>query len=121
MGAWGPFFIYIFGIFIFQIMSKLGVGDSWRFVDVLGLEGEQLSAVPKPCCALMLLFPLTQQVNYGEVEEGVRLMDKDGGQRVIAPSVYLFGLSILSLYIYSIPSYKSGVFKFYNSLIIIEK
>ncbi|KAM6940067.1 ubiquitin carboxyl-terminal hydrolase isozyme L1 [Xenentodon cancila] len=42
-------------------MSKLGVGESWRFVDVLGLEGEQLSAVPKPCCALMLLFPLTQQ------------------------------------------------------------
>nr|XP_020447455.1 ubiquitin carboxyl-terminal hydrolase isozyme L1 isoform X2 [Monopterus albus] len=43
------------------MMCKLGVGESWRFVDVLGLEGEQLSAVPKPCCALMLLFPLTQQ------------------------------------------------------------
>ncbi|XP_059198572.1 ubiquitin carboxyl-terminal hydrolase isozyme L1 isoform X2 [Centropristis striata] len=43
------------------MMSKLGVGESWRFVDVLGLESEQLSAVPKPCCALMLLFPLTQQ------------------------------------------------------------
>ncbi|XP_078119183.1 ubiquitin carboxyl-terminal hydrolase isozyme L1 isoform X2 [Sander vitreus] len=44
-----------------EMMSKLGVGESWRFVDVLGLESEQLSAVPKPCCALMLLFPLTQQ------------------------------------------------------------
>ncbi|XP_040892145.1 ubiquitin carboxyl-terminal hydrolase isozyme L1 [Toxotes jaculatrix] len=44
-----------------KMMSKLGVGESWRFVDVLGLEDEQLSAVPKPCCALMLLFPLTQQ------------------------------------------------------------
>ncbi|XP_070773441.1 ubiquitin carboxyl-terminal hydrolase isozyme L1 isoform X2 [Enoplosus armatus] len=43
------------------MMSKLGVGESWRFVDVVGLEGEQLSAVPKTCCALMLLFPLTQQ------------------------------------------------------------
>ncbi|KAM7419485.1 hypothetical protein PAMA_016548 [Pampus argenteus] len=43
------------------MLSKLGVDESWRFVDVLGLEGEQLSAVPKPCCALMLLFPLTQQ------------------------------------------------------------
>uniref|UniRef100_A0A667YW57 Ubiquitin carboxyl-terminal hydrolase n=1 Tax=Myripristis murdjan TaxID=586833 RepID=A0A667YW57_9TELE len=44
-----------------EMMSKLGVGGSWRFVDVLGLEGEPLSSVPTPCCALMLLFPLTQQ------------------------------------------------------------
>uniref|UniRef100_A0A3Q4ME72 Ubiquitin carboxyl-terminal hydrolase n=1 Tax=Neolamprologus brichardi TaxID=32507 RepID=A0A3Q4ME72_NEOBR len=44
-----------------EMMGKLGVGESWRFVDVLGLEGEQLSSVPKPCSALMLLFPLTQQ------------------------------------------------------------
>uniref|UniRef100_A0A3B4AVF2 Ubiquitin carboxyl-terminal hydrolase n=1 Tax=Periophthalmus magnuspinnatus TaxID=409849 RepID=A0A3B4AVF2_9GOBI len=44
-----------------EMMDKLGVGGNWSFVDVLGLEGDQLSAVPKPCCALMLLFPLTQQ------------------------------------------------------------
>lgn len=44
-----------------MLMKSLGVGESWRFVDVVGLEDEQLSAVPKPCCALMLLFPLTQQ------------------------------------------------------------
>lgn len=51
-----------FGVCVFQMMSKLGVGESWRFVDVVGLEAELLSSVPKPCCALMLLFPLTQQV-----------------------------------------------------------
>lgn len=44
-----------------KLMSSLGVGESWRFVDVVGLEGEQLNTVPKPCCSLMLLFPLTQQ------------------------------------------------------------
>ncbi|XP_076584895.1 ubiquitin carboxyl-terminal hydrolase isozyme L1 isoform X1 [Chaetodon auriga] len=44
-----------------MLMSSLGVDESWRFVDVVGLEDEQLSAVPKPCRALMLLFPLTQQ------------------------------------------------------------
>ncbi|KTF87432.1 hypothetical protein cypCar_00019902 [Cyprinus carpio] len=44
-----------------KVLSKLGVGSSWRFVDVLGLEDESLSGVPSPCCAMMLLFPLTQQ------------------------------------------------------------
>ncbi|KAJ8384855.1 hypothetical protein AAFF_G00197650 [Aldrovandia affinis] len=44
-----------------KVLSKLGVGGSWRFVDVLGLEDESLSSVPSPSCAVMLLFPLTQQ------------------------------------------------------------
>ncbi|XP_052400837.1 ubiquitin carboxyl-terminal hydrolase isozyme L1 isoform X1 [Carassius gibelio] len=44
-----------------KVLSKLGVGSSWHFVDVLGLEDESLSGVPSPCCAMMLLFPLTQQ------------------------------------------------------------
>ncbi|KAK2908782.1 hypothetical protein QQF64_001278 [Cirrhinus molitorella] len=44
-----------------KVLSKLGVGSSSRFVDVLGLEDESLSGVPSPCCAMMLLFPLTQQ------------------------------------------------------------
>lgn len=48
--------------FVFQMMDKLGVGKTWRFVDVLGLEAEQLKTLPKECCALMLLFPLTPQV-----------------------------------------------------------
>lgn len=49
-------------------MKSLGVNESWRFVDVVGLESEQLSAVPKPCCSLMLLFPLTQQVMMVRIE-----------------------------------------------------
>lgn len=46
------------------MMGKLGVSGC-HCVDLLGVEDDQLSAVPKPCCALMLLFPLTQQVIMG--------------------------------------------------------
>ncbi|XP_038127695.1 ubiquitin carboxyl-terminal hydrolase isozyme L1 isoform X1 [Cyprinodon tularosa] len=42
-----------------KIMCKLGVRGDWRFVDILDLDDDNLSKVPKPCCALMLLFPLT--------------------------------------------------------------
>ncbi|XP_043548257.1 ubiquitin carboxyl-terminal hydrolase isozyme L1 [Chiloscyllium plagiosum] len=45
-----------------KCLSRLGVASSWKFVDVLGLENESLSMVPSPVCALMLLFPLSQQV-----------------------------------------------------------
>uniref|UniRef100_A0AAZ3QSE8 Ubiquitin carboxyl-terminal hydrolase n=1 Tax=Oncorhynchus tshawytscha TaxID=74940 RepID=A0AAZ3QSE8_ONCTS len=44
-----------------KVLSGLGVCGSWGFVDVLGLEDEGVSSVPSPSCALMLLFPLTQQ------------------------------------------------------------
>ncbi|KAJ8281478.1 hypothetical protein GJAV_G00068160 [Gymnothorax javanicus] len=44
-----------------KVLRKLGVRGNWRFVDVLGLEDEALTSVPAPSCAVMLLFPLTQQ------------------------------------------------------------
>lgn len=44
-----------------KVLSKLGVKTDWHFVDVLGLEDDAIARVPTPCCALMLLFPLTQQ------------------------------------------------------------
>ncbi|KAG9347167.1 hypothetical protein JZ751_006094 [Albula glossodonta] len=44
-----------------ELLCKLGVGGGWQFVDIVGLEDEALSWVPSPSCAVMLLFPLTQQ------------------------------------------------------------
>ncbi|KAH0616235.1 hypothetical protein JD844_027206, partial [Phrynosoma platyrhinos] len=51
-----------------QVLSRLGVAPGWRFVDVLGFEEDSLNAVPSPACALLLLFPLTAQVNIKGTE-----------------------------------------------------
>lgn len=65
-------------------MKSLGVDESCRFVDVVGLESDQLSAVPKPCCALMLLFPLTQQVTIV-----IRWERGEWGERVSVEATFL--------------------------------
>lgn len=36
--------------------------DTWQFRDVYGLDPELLSMVPRPVCALLLLFPVTEKV-----------------------------------------------------------
>uniref|UniRef100_A0A8C5PSC0 Ubiquitin carboxyl-terminal hydrolase n=1 Tax=Leptobrachium leishanense TaxID=445787 RepID=A0A8C5PSC0_9ANUR len=44
-----------------KVFSQLGVSGDWKFEDVIGFEESSLSAVPKPVCALMLAFPLSEQ------------------------------------------------------------
>lgn len=43
-------------------MENLGVPSDWQIVDVYGLEPDLLATVPQPVLAVMLLFPVTENV-----------------------------------------------------------
>ncbi|XP_015200852.2 ubiquitin carboxyl-terminal hydrolase isozyme L1 [Lepisosteus oculatus] len=75
-----------------KVLSKLGVGDSWRFVDVLGFEDEPLASVPKPSCAVMLLFPLTPQHETFREKQSTELAEK--AKEI--PSVYFIKQTIVN-------------------------
>ena len=45
-----------------QYVHNLGVPNDWNFVDVYGLDPDLLMMVPRPVIAVMLLYPITEQV-----------------------------------------------------------
>ncbi|OXB63587.1 hypothetical protein ASZ78_014212 [Callipepla squamata] len=65
-----------------QVLSRLGVSPGWRFVDVLGFEEEALGAVPSPACALLLLFPLTEQHENFRKQQTEKIKDQEISSKV---------------------------------------
>ncbi|KAI8429138.1 hypothetical protein MSG28_007685 [Choristoneura fumiferana] len=59
-----------------KYLQKLGVPDKWRMVDVIGLEGEALSWVPRPVLAIVLLFPLSDAYERHRAEQEIELQSK---------------------------------------------
>jgi len=45
-----------------QYVWTLGVSEQWQFVDVWGFESELLQLLPRPICAVLLLYPLSDKV-----------------------------------------------------------
>ncbi|XP_029458890.1 ubiquitin carboxyl-terminal hydrolase isozyme L3 isoform X2 [Rhinatrema bivittatum] len=64
---------------------------SWQFVDVYGMDAELLGLVPRPVCAVLLLFPVTEKYKLFRAEEEEKI--KAEGQEVGA-SVYFMKQTI---------------------------
>ena len=49
-------------LFTVQYVQSLGVGEQWQFVDVWGFDKELLDMLPRPICAVLLLYPISEKV-----------------------------------------------------------
>ncbi|XP_064360824.1 ubiquitin carboxyl-terminal hydrolase isozyme L3 isoform X3 [Dromaius novaehollandiae] len=74
-----------------EFLKQLGIHPDWQFVDVYGMEPELLSMVPRPVCAVLLLFPITEKYETFRTEEEERIKAK--GQDVKS-SVYFMKQTI---------------------------
>uniref|UniRef100_A0A8C5EGG4 Ubiquitin carboxyl-terminal hydrolase n=1 Tax=Gouania willdenowi TaxID=441366 RepID=A0A8C5EGG4_GOUWI len=59
-----------------EFLSSLGMMPTWQFGDVYGLDPDLLSMVPRPVCAVLLLFPITEKSEAYRQEEEDKLKDQ---------------------------------------------
>ncbi|MXQ93593.1 hypothetical protein E5288_WYG018893 [Bos mutus] len=74
-----------------HFLKQLGLHPNWQFVDVYGMDPELLSMVPRPVCAVLLLFPITEKYEVFRTEEEEKI--KSQGQDVTS-SVYFMKQTI---------------------------
>uniref|UniRef100_A0A669F6R6 Ubiquitin carboxyl-terminal hydrolase n=1 Tax=Oreochromis niloticus TaxID=8128 RepID=A0A669F6R6_ORENI len=72
-------------------VSCLGMKPTWQFGDVYGLDPELLSMVPRPVCAVLLLFPVTEKYEAFKQEEEEKLKDQP---QEVSPDVYFIKQTI---------------------------
>uniref|UniRef100_A0A8C6QYC4 Ubiquitin carboxyl-terminal hydrolase n=1 Tax=Nannospalax galili TaxID=1026970 RepID=A0A8C6QYC4_NANGA len=76
-----------------QFLKQLSLHPNWQFVDVYGMDPELLSMIPRPVCAVLLLFPTTEKYEVFRTEEEGKI--KSEGQDVTS-SVYFMKPTISS-------------------------
>lgn len=74
-----------------KFVSCLGMKPTWQFGDVYGLDPELLSLVPRPVCAVLFLFPLTEQYESAKVQQEESLKDQP---QEVSPDVYFIKQTI---------------------------
>ena len=70
-----------------KFLQKLGVTNNWNVVDVMGLDSDVLSWVPRPVLSVMLLFPLSENYENHKKEEENEILSK--GQEVSGNIFYM--------------------------------
>ncbi|KAF3843343.1 hypothetical protein F7725_002192 [Dissostichus mawsoni] len=74
-----------------QFVNCLGMRPTWQFGDVYGLDPELLSMVPRPVCAVLLLFPVTEKYEAFKHEEEEKLK---GQPQDVSADVYFMKQTI---------------------------
>lgn len=70
-----------------KFLQKLGVPSNWSIVDVMGLDSEMLSWVPRPTISVMLLFPVSAAYEDHKKKEESEILAK--GQEVSSDIFYM--------------------------------
>ncbi|XP_061735768.1 ubiquitin carboxyl-terminal hydrolase isozyme L3 isoform X1 [Nerophis ophidion] len=74
-----------------KFVNSLGMKLSWQFGDVYGLDPELLSMVPRPVCAVLLLFPVTEKYEAYKQEEEDRLKKQ---LQEVSPNIFFMRQTI---------------------------
>lgn len=70
-----------------KFLQKLGVPATWNIVDVMSLDPDMLSFVPRPVLAVMLLFPTSESYEQHKKKEEANILSE--GQEVSKKIFYI--------------------------------